>query len=73
MVQDPLTILFAFSLTLLAGLSTGIGGLLVFFTKKADVRILSVMLGFSAGVMIFLSLVEIFADSLTRLSSVYCD
>ena len=49
------------------------GGLLVFFTKKADVRILSVMLGFSAGVMIYVSLVEIFAEAQTLLSSVYGD
>ena len=51
--------LFAFSLTLLAGLSTGIGSLLAFFTKRTNTRFLSVALGFSAGVMIYVSFMEI--------------
>jgi len=51
--------IFAFSLTLLAGLSTGIGSLLGFFAKKTNTKFLSVALGFSAGVMIYVSFVEI--------------
>lgn len=61
-------ILFAFGLSLLAGLSTGIGSTLAFFTKKTNTKFLSLSLGFSAGVMIYVSLVEIFVnakDSLT--------
>lgn len=61
-------ILFAFSLTLIAGLSTGIGSIIAFFAKKTNKRFLSISLGFSAGVMIYVSLVEIFVkakDSLT--------
>lgn len=53
-------VLFAFGLTLFAGLSTGIGSLIAFFSKKTNPRFLSVALGFSAGVMIYVSLVEIF-------------
>ena len=53
-------IAFAFLITLFAGLSTGIGSALAFFTKKTNTRFLSVALGFSAGVMIYVSLVEIF-------------
>ncbi len=53
-------VLFAFGLTLFAGLSTGIGSALAFFTKKTNKQFLSVSLGFSAGVMIYVSLVEIF-------------
>lgn len=53
-------ILFAFSLTLFAGLSTGIGSALAFFTKKSNKKFLSISLGFSAGVMIYVSMVEIF-------------
>jgi len=53
-------ILFAFLLTLFAGLSTGIGSALAFFTKTTNTRFLSVALGFSAGVMIYVSMVEIF-------------
>ena len=60
---DLKTILSAFVLTMLAGLSTGIGGMMVFFTKKTDVRFLAVMLGFSAGVMIYVSLAEIFPQA----------
>ena len=46
------TVLFAFSLTLFAGLSTGIGSALAFFTKQTNKKFLSAALGFSAGVMI---------------------
>jgi zinc transporter, ZIP family len=49
----------ALLLTTLAGLSTGIGSLLVFFTKRTDAKFLSFSLGFSAGVMIYVSFVEI--------------
>ena len=57
---DIYTVLFAFGLTLFAGLSTGIGSLLAFFTKKTNTKFLSIALGFSAGVMIYVSMVEIF-------------
>jgi len=53
-------ILFAFGLTLFAGLATGIGSALAFFTKKTNVKFLSIALGFSAGVMIYVSFMEIF-------------
>ncbi len=53
-------VLIAFGLTLFAGLSTGIGSAIAFFAKKTNTRFLSVALGFSAGVMIYLSFVEIF-------------
>lgn len=52
-------ILFAFSLTLFAGLSTGIGSTLALLTKKTSPRFLSASLGFSAGVMIYVSFAEI--------------
>lgn len=53
------TVLFAFALTLFAGLSTGIGGALAIITKKTNAKFLSIALGFSAGVMIYVSFVEI--------------
>lgn len=56
-------VLFAFSLTLLAGLSTGIGSVLALFANRTNTRLLSVGLGFSAGVMIYVSFVEIFVKS----------
>ena len=57
------TVLFAFSLTLFAGLATGIGSALAFFTKHTNHRFLALSLGFSAGVMIYVSMIEIFVKS----------
>ncbi len=68
---DINTILFAFGLTLLAGLSTGIGSALAFFTKRTNKRFLSAALGFSAGVMIYVSFVEIFVEARDTLEGVY--
>lgn len=56
-------LLLAFGLTLFAGLSTGIGSCIAFFAKRTNTKFLSVALGFSAGVMIYVSMVEIFADA----------
>lgn len=58
---------FAFALTIFAGLSTGIGSLIAFFTKKSNTRFLSITLGFSAGVMIYVSMIEIFVKAQTNL------
>ncbi len=55
----PANMGIAFSLTMLAGLTTAIGGAVAFMTKKNDLKVLSLGLGFSAGVMIFISLVDI--------------
>lgn len=57
------TIFLAFLLTLLAGLSTGIGSFIAFFTKRTNKKVLSLSLGFSAGVMIYISFVEIFVNA----------
>lgn len=56
-------ILIAFGLTLFAGLSTGIGSAIAFFTKHTNTKFLSVALGFSAGVMIYVSFVEILSKA----------
>ena len=55
--------LFAFLLTLFAGLSTSIGALIAFFSKAKNEKILSLGLGFSAGVMIYVSFIEILQKS----------
>lgn len=60
MAFDQANFLPALGLTLFAGLSTGIGSALAFFARKTDKGFLSVMLGFSAGVMIYVSMIEIF-------------
>ncbi len=60
-------ILLAFSLTLMAGLSTGIGSFIAFFTRHTNKAFLSMALGFSAGVMIYVSFGEIIPKSLEHL------
>ncbi|RDU60850.1 zinc transporter ZupT [Helicobacter sp. MIT 14-3879] len=60
----------AFMLTLLAGISTAIGAFLAFFKTKDESRILSFGLGFSGGVMVYLSFVEILPKSIDYFSKV---
>lgn len=64
-------ILFALGLTVFAGLSTGIGSIMAFFSKKFNPKFLAGSLGFSAGVMIYVSLVEIFVKAKDSLMNVY--
>ncbi len=66
-------ILLAFLITLGAGLATGIGSFLAFSAHKTDKKFLSFMLGLSAGVMIYVSLVEIFQKSVVSLSEAFGD
>ncbi|MEJ5285949.1 MAG: Metal transporter, ZIP family [Candidatus Kapaibacterium sp.] len=64
-------VLLAFALTFIAGISTGIGSLLAFLSKDFSPKYLSGSLGFSAGVMIYVSMVEMFPkakDSLVSLA-----
>jgi ZIP family zinc transporter len=52
-------VLSALLLTALAGFSTGIGSAIGYFIKKPKMIYLSFSLGFSAGVMIYISFVEL--------------
>ena len=52
-------VLLALGLTLFAGLATGLGALVVFFSRRLDMSLLSFGLGLSSGVMIYISLVEL--------------
>ena len=61
------TIIFAFLLTLFAGLATGIGSMIAFFAKRTNTAFLSISLGFSGGVMIYVSFIEIFPKALDEL------
>lgn len=51
---------FALGLTTLAGLATGIGSIVAFTAKRTNCRFLSIATGFSVGVMLYVSFVEIF-------------
>jgi len=61
--------LFAFSLTLIAGLATTLGGFISFFIRKYNLKVLAVGLGFSAGAMIYISLVELLKEAQISLSN----
>ena len=56
-------IISALILTLIAGSATGVGGALVLFKKKLSSKFLAGALGLSAGVMIFISLAEMFPEA----------
>lgn len=64
LAYDYEAVILAFGLTLFAGLSTGIGSAIAFFTKTTNTKFLSVSLGFSAGVMIYISFMEILPKSI---------
>lgn len=63
----------AFGLTLLAGMATGIGSAVAFGAKRANYRFLSVATGFSAGVMLYVSFVEILFKGQDALTLAYGD
>lgn len=60
---DTQAILIALGLSLFAGLSTGIGSLIAFFAKEANKKLMTLAMGFSAGVMIYISFVELLAGA----------
>lgn len=61
--------LMALLLSTLAGLSTVIGGFVTFFIKENSLKFLSFGLGLSAGVMIFISLVDLYPEACEMLKS----
>ena len=63
-------ILTALLLTLVAGAATGIGGALVLFKKKISSNFLAGALGISAGVMIFISLAELFPEAQAEMTAI---
>ncbi|EAJ9054987.1 zinc transporter ZupT [Campylobacter jejuni] len=58
-------------LTLFSGFSTAIGSTIAFFSRKDDLRVLSLGLGFSAGVMIYISFMEILPTALKDFKNHY--
>ena len=55
--------LVALILSSIAGLSTVLGGFVTFFIKENSLKFLSFGLGLSAGVMLFISLVDLYPES----------
>ncbi len=63
----------AILLSLIAGLSTGIGSLIAFFIKDLKHSYLSFSLGFSAGVMIYISLVEMLNEAISQIGFLFAN
>lgn len=64
-------ILFALTLTLAAGLATGIGSIIAFFAKHTNKKFLAFSLGLSAGVMIYVSFMELLYQARTELLEIH--
>lgn len=61
----------AFLLSFLAGAATALGGALAFVIKKENLAALAVGLGFSAGVMLYVSFLEILPHAKAALIRIY--
>lgn len=61
-------VIYALLLTLLAGLTTGVGSVIGLFVPRTKKKFLSLALGFSAGVMLYISFVEMFPNAQEYLS-----
>jgi ZIP family zinc transporter len=64
---------FALGLTVFAGMATAIGSAIAFMAKRTNYRFLSVATGFSAGVMLYVSFVEIFFKGVNALTPRFGD
>jgi len=69
MIPDNLQI--AFLLTTIAGLSTGIGSIIAYFIKKPKISYLCFSLGLSAGIMLYVSFVELLPDAFDGVGEIW--
>lgn len=60
------SVTLALGLTLLAGLSTGIGSMIAYFIRRPKILYLSFSLGLSAGVMVYVSFMELLPSAIDR-------
>lgn len=63
--------MFAFGLTLFAGLATGVGGLIAVSRKTVSEGFLAGSLGFSVGVMLYVSFGEIMPNAISELTQAW--
>ena len=61
----------AFILTTIAGLSTGIGSAIAYFIKKPKMKYLCFSLGLSAGIMLYVSFVELIPDAFEGIGEIW--
>ena len=64
-------VLFAFALTALAGAATGVGGLIAILSRNQSKKFLAICLSLAAGVMLYISFVEILGEAFESLESVF--
>lgn len=64
-------VIYALLLTLLAGLATGVGSIIGLFVPRTKKKFLSVALGFSAGVMLYISFIEMFPNAQDYLTQTF--
>lgn len=65
------SILIPFLLTLFAGLATGIGSVIALVAQRTNKKLLAFSLGLSAGVMVYVSFMEILSQSNLLLTTTY--
>lgn len=63
--------IFALTLSFLAGISTIIGAIMVFFSNSKNDKVITFALGFSAGVMICVSFTDLFPSAQKMIVSCY--
>jgi ZIP family zinc transporter len=70
-VDVPANVGMALALTAIAGLSTGIGSAIAYFIRKPKIIYLSFSLGVSAGVMIYISFVELLPEASEKVGEIW--
>jgi len=64
-------VLIAFLLSVVAGASTGLGGLYAIFVKKIKSDTLGLLLGFSAGIMLVVAFINLLPQALSVMRSLW--
>lgn len=72
-IPDLPTILAAVGLTVIAGAATGLGAVVTMFARRTNTRMLTFAMGLSAGVMIYISFMELLPDARHGFGSVYAN
>ena len=69
-MELPSNVIIALLLTTIAGLSTGIGSTIAYFIRRPKTSYLSFSLGLSAGVMIYVSFIELLPEAFIKIGEI---